>query len=370
MIKESLDILLIADVGSDSQHSAVEGLFKSRQDIGICCHKLFFDKIITAPQILSDRTILPHRYRRRGLVKTLNKIDNLKRYDVIIVRNLFSVLKQIQKSRLPSRIGFWESFPHSYRRLEQAFYENRAVWRKRIEYFIACRRERLLIQSCDFYLPITETHKSVYYPDLTIPYLPTPMGFDFDELHLKKHSERSGPIRFVYIGAIDKLRRFDIINKAFKAQHDDFILDYYSFQNNEVVKSIKRIKDPRIRFQGGFQREELFSKISTADVGICFFPHTKTHITASPTKTLEYGALGLTVLVNPMPEYETLLDNNCAFFCEFEEDAICNKIKEILTLNRSCLVEMGRKLQERVMEKRNYADKAKHLFSFIRNQCN
>ncbi len=369
MSENGLNILLIADVGVQSQHSSVEGLFKSRKSLAVHCRKIFFDKGVKIPQSKPDRLILPYKYRRHGLVQALAKYEAIKHYDVIIVRNFFSVLGQILKADLPVSVGFWESFPHSRRRLDQALHENRAVLRKRLEYFWAKRREQQLIQRCNFYLPITETHKSVYYPDLTIPSFPTPMGFDFERYPIKPRRPASGPLRFVYIGAIDELRRFDLINNAFLSQKDDFVLDYFSSQKNESVESIKQIQDPRIRFRGALPRTELFAEIATADIGICFFPHTKTYITASPTKTLEYGALGLTVLVNPMPEYQALLDDSCAFLCEFEETAIREKIEAILAKDRSVLTEMGRRLQQRVLQQRSYEKMAERLFAFIRENC-
>lgn len=369
MADKGLNILLIADVGEKSQHSSVEGLFKSRRNIAVHCRKVFFEKGVRSPIRKADRLILPHKYRRHGLVKALGKFETMQHYDAIVVRNFFPVLAQILKAGLPVSIGFWESFPHSYRRLDQALQEKKAVLRKWLEYYWAKRKEQRLIQRCNFYLPITETHKSLYYPDLAIPYFPTPMGFDFERYPVKPPRAATGPLRFVYIGAIDELRRIDLINNAFLAQKGDFVLDYFSSQNNKSVERIKEISDPRIRFRGALPRNELFTEIASADIGICFFPHTKTYVTASPTKTIEYGALGLTVLVNPMPEYQKLLDASCAFLCDFEEDAIREKIEEILAKDRSELREMGRILQQRVVEQRSYEKMAEQLFAFIREQC-
>ena len=368
MTNDRLNILLIADVGAAADHSSVEGLFTSRSDLGVFCQKIFFQKKIKSPQIQPDRAILPYKYRRRGLLKVLGDIHDLRHFHVIVVRNLYNVLAQILGVDLPAKVGFWESFPHSHRRVEAAVQEGRAVLRKRIEYYFASRREKRLIQRCDFFLPITATHRSTFYPDVEIPCLATPMGFDFDRYPIKKKKViENGPIRFVYIGSVDALRRFDIINSAFQSQASDFVLDYYSASRNDTVNRIRRLDDRRIRFHGSLARSELFEEISSADVGVCFFPHTKTHITASPTKTLEYGALGLTALVNPMPEYRDLLDDNCVFLCDFSEAAMREKISEILKKDRETLFKMGRILQQRVFTHRNYARMAENLFAFLRN---
>ena len=244
-----MNILLIADVGEQSDHSAVEGLFITDPANGIACTKVFFTKERNASHDQSDRLVLPYANRRRGLAAALKSAMDLQQFDVVIVRNLFNVLEQMHRAGLTARIGFWESFPHSYRRLEQAYFEKRAIVRKRIEYYFAARRERRLIETCDFYLPITETHKSIFYPDLKIPCHATPMGFDFARHPIQPPTPKQGPIHFVYIGAVDKLRRLDIINQAFMAQQRPFRLDYFSSSRNGVVDDIRRLNDPRIRVQ-------------------------------------------------------------------------------------------------------------------------
>jgi hypothetical protein len=365
---ERVNILLIADVDAQADHSAIEGLFKTDPSNGIRCAKVFFSRQQKRPHHHRDRIVLPYSRRRRGLIATLNTTVDLDRFDVIIVRNLFHALSQIQVAGLPVCIGFWESFPHSHRRLEQAYFEKRAVVRKRIEYYFAARRERKMIESCDFYLPITETHKDVFYPDLKIPHQATPMGFDFSRRPIQPMRPKQGPVRFVYIGAVDKLRRLDIINAAFMAQQKPFRLDYYSASQNKIVDDIKRLKDSRIRFNEALPRSELFDRIAKADVGICFFPHTKTYITASPTKTVEYGALGLSVLVNRMPEYETLLNDHCAFICDFEKEAIQKQVEAILSMEREAIAQRSRRLQQRVFAQRNYEIMSKRLIQFLRRQ--
>lgn len=362
-----MNILLFADVDAQADHSAVEGLFRTDPQNNIHCIKVFFSKNLTLPRYQSDRITLPYHHRRRGLIAALNNLLDLHRFDIIVIRNLFHVLAQVQRSGLPACIGFWESFPHSHRRLEQAYVEKRAVLRKRLEYLLAARRERSLIQNCAFYLPITEMHKSTFYPDLKVPYLPTPMGFDFSRYPVKTPLPKKGPIQFVYIGAVDELRRLDIINQAFLDQQKPFRLDYYSASQNKVVDSIRRIDDSRIRFHDSLPRSELFKQIASADVGVCFFPHTKTYITASPTKTVEYGALGLSVLVNPMPAYEDLIDESCAFICEFAKEAIQKQIEVILSMDRNGISERAKRLQKRIFNHRNYENMARYLFDFFRH---
>ena len=216
------------------------------------------------------------------------------------------------------------------------------------------------------YLPITKTHKETYYPDLNIPYFPTPMGFDFSEHSFyEKHIDSSEPIRFVYIGAVSKLRFIEKVNQAFLSMNEDFIFDYYSADDNEETDKIKAIDDKRIRFHGALPRVALYEEIKSADLGVCFFPHTKTYITASPTKTLEYAALGLTPFINDMPEYKGLFNEKSAFICDFNNEDMSRTLKTIIKTPKEELKNMGREAYQLVKEKRSYNVLGEKLNDFL-----
>jgi len=358
-------LLLLTDQQPGANHSSVEGLFHHGLGQRYQIELVFFGREIASPQRRGNRLLLPRAAQRRRLAEQLARLVDLRSYDIVVVRNLFPVLAQLLSCRLPAKVGFWESFPHSYRRKEQAQREQRAVLRKSVEYWFKARKERHLIEQCAFYLPITETHKRVFYPDLRIPYHATPMGFDFASYGIADKPQGSGPIRFVYIGAIDALRQLDLVNQAFMSVTGDFRLDYYSNSRNATVEQIKQLPDPRIRFHEGLPRDQLFAAIADADVGVCFFPETKTYITASPTKMLEYCALNMTVLGNLVPEYEGLLDDECSYLCPLNTDAIAKTVARILATPRETLRRQGALCGQRVRQSRDYRQMAVQLGTFL-----
>ena len=359
-------ILLFPGIDPKDKESAVQGIFKRHNGKKFDAILVYFSKSINESTRQQDTLFLPHKFKRSKLLPELAKFLELDDFDFIIVRNLFNIVKQLRKTRIKAKLGFWESFPHSYRRVEKAALENRALIRKRLEYFFVSKKERRLLEKCDFYLPITQKHKDTFYPDIRLPFFPTPMGFDFTDYQLfDKPVNENSPVEFVHIGAVSNLRRLDLINQGFLNARGDFLLSYYSGDNNEVTDEIKAIEDPRIQFKGYLPREKLFDEIKYADLGVCFIPHIRTYIASSPTKTFEYGAMGMALIGNYMPGYNDLFNEKSGFFCDFDPDQITAKVEEVLSCTKADLKEMGKRAYQQVRENCCYDSQADALLEFL-----
>lgn len=361
-----MKILLVSDQSEYSDHSAVEGLFRKAMEPHAEVSIVYFSRVVKIPNLVGGRIILPHSAVRRGLVAMLGKLLDLQQYNFVIVRNHFPALAQVLAAHLTAKVGFWESFPHSYRRLEEAYLHRLAIWRKRLEYSWRARREKALVSRCDFYLPVTRVFRDEFHATLGIPFHPTPMGIDLSLLpELREEAPDDGPLRFVYIGTIDALRRCDMVNQAFMAVSGDFVLDYYTGSDNEIVDAIRNCGDPRIRVHDALPRAELFRELAKADVGVCFVPLTRTYIVSNPTKTIEYCALGLPVLSNNVPEYEELLPDDTAFLTDFDYDKIVGRIESVLALSRTEIRAIGKRARGRVLAEREYSVLAERLSAFL-----
>ncbi len=324
-------VLLLTDQSSFSKESAIEGLFKKQLvgyfDIDI----VYFDRNVNSGSVHGNEVIVPWKCRRYGLVGELSKYIDISRYDFTVVRNFFPVLKQLLKVKNLKKIGFWESFPHTFRRYEEACINK---IRKLIEYKVKNWQENRLLSKCDFYWPITDEHKKLFRPGLTIPTLAVPMGVDpaiFPEV--VPVEKKSGPLRFVYIGTIDSLRQSEMVHRAFMASDADFILEYYSNSRNAAVDFIKKNSDPRVRFFEGLPREELFIRVSHADFGVCFLPEIKTYMASSPTKAMEYMALGLKYFGNDVGQYPKIIRENISYV-KFSHDDIVYSVKGLVKCGR------------------------------------
>ncbi|MEJ2480964.1 MAG: hypothetical protein P8Y78_12510, partial [Acidihalobacter sp.] len=175
-------ILLVTDQSRGSDHSAIEAIFGRHLPRVAAVERVYFDRDIHRAEVADGgRLYLPHRCRRSGLLKALRTVVKPADYDFVVVRNLFPVLRAVlaARARHGYRVAFWDSFPHAYRRRFEAERTGRARLRKALEYRWRHRTESRLLSACDAYLPITATHRELFFPQLKVPTHPLPMGFDF-----------------------------------------------------------------------------------------------------------------------------------------------------------------------------------------------
>lgn len=363
-------VLLITDQGPESNHSAIRGIFEHEFSKYAACDIVYWDRQLAEPKRSNGRLILPRRYKHRRTLRALQTLVNPADYDVVIVRNFFGVLRNVLawRDHYGYRIGFWESFPHSFRRVFEAQATGRAALRKTFEYAVNRRLESRLLERCDLYLPITETLRQRFRPTLHTPYLPLPMGVDFANIDdtpmpLGAGAER----RFIYAGTVDQLRRLDMIVAAFSSVQQPFVFDLYTASENSLVTQIRSAaaNDPRIQVRPAKPRAELLRIMRTYDVGVGLIPDSPLYEVSSPTKTLEYYAAGLPVILNPLPEYANLFDASCAFQCRFTESDIQRAVTGILAEERATLRAMGSTGREIVRSKRDYTVLAAELHRFL-----
>ena len=364
-----MKILCISDLLEGSNHSSVNGIFSSNLFNTASCDVVFFSKTKTLSRS-ENKIVIPYSNKRKNLVSSLESQLQLDDYDFVIVRNYFPVLRQVLKSRqkYKFKIGFWESFPHSYRRLHQAFQLNKSVLRKKVEYYVKNKNENSLLSKVDFYLPITEKFQEVFRPNLDCPTMALPIGVNFQRIPPPpSNSPEKQILKFIYIGTVDQLRKLDTIVNAISSVKGDYVLDIYTASDNEQTSSIASLKDKRITVKQALPREELMRKMMEYDVGIGLIPENKLYIVSSPTKTLEYYAVGIPSIINSMPDYKGILTDDDAFYCTFEESDITKLIERILLMPKNKLKQMGLSGKGKVLQKRDYRILSNSLKAFLQN---
>lgn len=360
-------ILLVTDLYRGSDHSAVEAIFGRRLAGLAQVERVYFDREATRA-LREDGTItLPHACRRRGLADALGGLVDLGDYDWIVVRNLFPALAAMLRARSGHgpRIAFWDSFPHAYRRYHESRVTGRARLRKALEYRWRARAEARLIARCDAYLPITDTHRRLFHPALNVPSHPLPLGFDFAGLGLPARPPRSGPIRFVYAGTIDRLRRMDTVLTGFAAARGDYELHLYTPLDEAGRKRLGLPNDPRFVYHPPVPRDALLRRLAEADVGLGLIPPLRLYLGSSPTKTFEYYAAGIPALLSELPDYRAVFDEEAALYCPFDEAGIAAGVERVLTLGRDPLDAMGERGREAVRAQRDYAHLGEALLQFL-----
>ncbi|MDA0149390.1 hypothetical protein [Vibrio sp. LaRot3] len=361
-------LILVTDLPPNSEHSAIDGIYKSSLKEWYDVYTVYFGKDIGGPLLKENKDIfIPYRNRKRDLIKSLGAIINLGSIDHFVVRNLFDSLKQVinATNSFNFKVGFWESFPHSYRRLHQANEEQKSIIRKTIEFAYKSRRENKLINRCDYYFPITSTFKKTFRELCNTPWMPVPMGFDFSIPVDRSQSHDHTPVKLVYIGTIDPLRRLDDVIQGLIDSTHNFELHVYSKSKNRAVDAIKKFADPRVIFHDALPRKELLQRIQNYDIGVSIIPRGKLYDVSSPTKTFEYSALGLAVMINDLPEHQEVYDQSSAFFCPFNKQGVTNCLNDILNLSAKQIANVGYKGQKKVQQKRNYQTTGESIHQFI-----
>lgn len=358
-------LLLLTDLPAGATESAVEGVFRKHLRARFEVDVVFHDRDVCEARRVEETVVVPKRALRGGILGALRKVADPAGYDYVVVRNKYYILRQCLRGPRRGRVGFWETFPHSYRRVADAEQEGRARLRKRLEYAWRRLSEDRLLQRADFFLPITARHAREFHPGVTVPVSPLPMGVDEDLFTPVTCPVRSGPLRFVYAGTVDRLRRVDLLNAVFQEAPGEFRLDYYTFSDNPTVDALRAVRNPSIRVLPALPRAALFEALRRADVGLGYIPPVRTYIGSSPTKTLEYAALGLTVMANPLPDYDDWLDPAAALFTAFEPAAIRSGLDQILATPRGVLAARGAAAARCVREKRTYRVLSERLAGFL-----
>lgn len=193
---------------------------------------------------------------------------------------------------------------------------------------------------------------------------PVPMGVDlgifpYRENYNEEHTNRS----VVYVGTLTKVRRMDFLIRVFgKVIHeiDDAVLYVIgdSTDPNDVEALISEAKkigvDKSIIFTGRLPREKALEYVDRSQVCVSpFFPIPILNST-SPTKLIEYMAMGKAVVVNDHPEQRLVISESGGGICvSWNEEDFANAIIMLLT-HPTLAREMGVRGRNYVKEKRDY----------------
>lgn len=363
-----MKILCVTDQFETSRQSAIEGIFKERLREYHTVFIVYWSRELKSPRISGYDLYLPYRYKKRGSASIIEKLIDLFAIDIVIVRNFFPVLKSLLKLKktYSFHIGFWNTFPHTFRRYFQAQQQNKAVFRKLIEYHCKTYIEKKLLACCDFLIVMSDEFKKFFFSDISIKHYILPMGFNPD--NLPECEQIDNTVRkFIYTGTVDELRKTDLIVEAMAELKEEFVLDIYTQSDNETVETVRKINDPRITLYPSLNRESLLLKMVDYDVGIGLIPENSLYNVSSPTKTIEYYAVSLPAILNYLPEYKSLFDEESAFFCDFRKEDIQRTVINILKKKKRELLCMGRQGREIVRQKRNYKLLAEDLSLFLNN---
>ena len=173
-----------------------------------------------------------------------------------------------------------------------------------------------------------------------------PMGVDL-ERPVPKREDAFGDERLkgrrvvAYLGSFAKSRRLDfllkVMHEVISAIPDAVLLMVGDGNEPEDRQSLEHyaeslgIRD-RVVWTGWVGQSDAWRWLANADVAVSIVPRGPLYDCASPTKVVEYLALGIPVVANDQPDQKKLLEESGAGICiEMDHAAVVSAIKRILS---------------------------------------
>jgi len=328
-------LLYITDQQEYADHGTIAPLFghylKKHLQVTIVYYTRYKDSF----QYKGDDCIVPES-ELENIVGYLDKegID-LGSFHFILVRNRFDILRTVlaHRVRYGYRVGFRLSFPKT----ETAYAAMMAKYKRAFFPALALKykrsRERRLIEACDLFLPSSAMLAAGLYPGLDLPTLPLPAGIDPAHVAAPK-SDFATPRRFIYVGSLDPLRRFETLLDAFAAlTRLEWSLDISTFDPTylkTILKGYPQLSG-RIRVLQATNLTELGRQIRACDVGLALMPALPIFAMTLPAKVMDYYAAGVPALLTDTPKNrDRLRDGDEAFFCAFDTAAIAATLETLI----------------------------------------
>lgn len=179
----------------------------------------------------------------------------------------------------------------------------------------------------------------------------------------------------VYLGALDRLRRIDFILRVFQLvliqKREAKLWLVGSSEKSEDISFLRKeaerlgIKDSVI-FTGFLPRKKALAYVREAD--ICLSPFYPTPIlnSTSPTKIIEYMAMGKPVVANQHPEQSLIIEQSKAGICvPYNETDFSEAVLYLLNHPEEA-ASMGKKGRKYVEKYRIYPKMAAHVDNHMR----
>ncbi len=260
---------------------------------------------------------------------------NRERFDVVQVRDMawlgliLCILSKFQKRPF----SYWCSFLLAESRYERALKksENLSALKRLVLFFLGKAEEylmyKMLLPISDHVFAQSDAMKS-YFINRNIKrtkITAVPMGVDLEGLYGIKPYSRRVPVGWdkcqlvCYLGTLDRLRELEVILRGFsrarKLKPDLrllFIGDSDVVKDREfLVREAERLGiSEDFHITGWIDKSEAWGCLKTARIAVSHVPRNRIFDVSSPTKPIEYMALGIPCLLNDSPDQKLLVESS------------------------------------------------------------
>lgn len=294
-------------------------------------------------------------------------------YDVLQVKDKFLiVLPALIAARLTrTRFCYWLSFPYAEASLHAAneksgryprFYLLRGHTFRIILYKLIARfADQVFVQSQ--YMLEDMAGKGMPREKMTA----VPMGVDLDAIPATRGSKAAtlsqGPV-VAYLGSMGRPRNLEILIGAFaRVTQTVRSARLLMIGGGDEPDDIPHLKaeavrlgiSKRVEFTGFLPREVAWQRLAEADVCVSPIRPSPTFDVSSPTKILEYMALGKPSVANDQPDQKRVLEESGAGIAvPWEQEAFADGMEELLR-HPEAAGEMGARGPDWVGANRSYS---------------
>lgn len=251
-------------------------------------------------------------------------------YDFILVKDKFiaAIMGLFATWKTSMKFVYWLSFPYPEASLLKAkledskypvFYRIRGVLFGILLYRVICRfADHIIVQSEEMKRQMTlhgvEPGKMSALP----------MGVDEEIIGFSTTIDASHQKNIVYLGALNRLRKLDFLLQAFAHiahKHVDSMIYFVGDSDDPSDKAYLESEARRLNisgqvcFTGFLPKEEAMAYVANATLCVSPIPPGPVFNVSSPTKTLEYMALGRPVVANDIPDTLEVLEGSGGGIC-------------------------------------------------------
>ena len=336
---------------------------------------------------------LKHIYGFTHKLRCTNLIAR-QRYDIVQVKDhFFTAVAYLLAAKLFNvPFFYWLSYPFA----EASLYESRTgsarypfiylirgtIYKILLYKLILKYADHAFIQSEQMKLDIQR--EGIPGAKLTeIPMGFEPESFSLGELPESKENatNKKRTYRIIYLGTLIRLRKIDFIIRVFAMVHKklpESVLMLVGRGETEedilFLKEAARTLDvsDAVVFTGFLERQSALQIVDSADVCLSPFYPTPVLNSTSPTKMIEYMALGKTVVANDHPEQKRVLEESGGGICvSYDEKEFAQAVIQVLT-HPADNEAMGIKGKRWVYQNRTYpiiADRVEKIYrDFVQNE--